>query len=108
MVFYFKMFVYPGDLKAKKLLINWASARMYTVGTQLQCPTSAGKITVATFSERLSARSHDHRRIQDMVEHLLPAFKQYYSKRTTKLIEVLFSGGKFCVSDRLIQPIGEF
>ena len=42
-----------------------------------------------------------------MVEHVVPAFKQHDSKRAAKLVEVLFAGGKFVVSDRLIEPIRE-
>ena len=36
-----------------------------------------------------------------MVEHVLPASKQYDAKGTGQLIEVLFAGGEFFVFDPL-------
>ena len=76
------------------------------MGAQLYCPTPAGK-QGQTFSERPLARGHDHGWIQDMVEHVLPASKQHDPKRTAQLVEVLFAGGKFVVSDPLIEPVSQ-
>ena len=47
----------------------------------------------------------DHRWVEDVIEHVLPVFKQNNSEGTSQLVEVLFSGGKLSVSKRLIEPV---
>ncbi len=42
-----------------------------------------------------------------MPEHLLPGIKQYDSKCAAKLIEILFAGGEFFISDCSVQPVGK-
>ena len=68
---------------------------------------SSRQTAAITLSERPSARGKDQGWIQDMVKHVFPAFEQHDSKRAAKLVEVFFAGGKFFVSEPLIEPIGE-
>lgn len=63
----------------------------------------AGKI--AMYFRMSLSRRHDQGRGQNVVEHMLPTFKQHDSKSAAQLVEVLHAGGKFAVADSLVKPV---